>query len=136
MPDIGNLNRPKLMSHTVDLGDGDTVGLVFDVNALTPAVLDLPMAEALPRIIREWDVTDDGRPFPPVTENMEKLSYAVQTTLVRELVRAATPSDAEGNASSPSANDPSSDSVPESQTFPNGSAASNSPTVSESQLSR
>lgn len=132
MADIGHLNRPKAKSLAIDLGEGDTINIVFNVNAITPALLELAIKDALPQTIMEWDVTKDGQPFPPTPENVASLSYPIQHALVAEIVAAAKPSDAEGNASGNISSTPSTDSMPEPASLLNGQEPSSSPTVSAS----
>lgn len=127
MPDVRRLQRPKPTSLTVDLGEGETLNLVYDKNAITPATLELGLARGLPVVIVEWDLTDDGEPFPPVEENVAQLSYTIQHALMDAIVSDATPSDAEGNGSSASAPAQSSASEQTPPSSPNGSDSSTSP---------
>ena len=132
MADIGHLTRKRPQSLTVRLSEEDTINLSFDVNALTPALMELPLREALPVVILEWDISKDGLSFPPTLENVEQLSYSIQHKLMRELVAAATPGEAEGNESSPSTSGPSLASTQDSQSSPNGSTTSSLPEPSGS----
>jgi hypothetical protein len=147
MPEINRLTRPKPEQAMIDLGDGDTVSLVFDANKVTPRWMNatkegaeqvdlLVLAKALDEVLISWDITDNGVEFPPTVDNIAVLSFPAVNLLFEEVCKAAAPGEAEGNASSPSANDQSLGSAQESEIFPNGSAASTSPSVLESQPSR
>jgi len=143
VPEINRLTRPKLEQATIDLGDGDTVSLVFDANKVTPRWMNatmegaantdlLVLAKALDEVLVSWDITDNGVEFPPVTDNIAVLSFPAVNLLFEEVCKAAAPSDAEGNASSPSVSGPALASAQESASSPNGSAGSTLPTPSES----
>jgi hypothetical protein len=147
VPDIGRLTRPKLERATIDLGDGDTVALEFDANKVTPRWMNhtmegaantdlLVLAKALNEVLTAWDITDNGEPFPPSVDNIAVLSFPAVNLLFEEVCKAAAPSDAEGNASSPSASEPALASTQESQSSQNGSDSSTSPNVLESAPSR
>lgn len=142
---VSDLTRPKLVETTVDLGDGDAVTLTFDRNKVTPAwaaiaeqrdnaedVLSVP--KTLADVLVSWDVTDDNdAPFPPTAENISVFSYPVQRDLLRRILEASVPSDAEGKSLSvPPSTQPLVSEVPR-ETFPNGLVTSTLPVPSASQ---
>ena len=92
----------------------------------------LSVCEALAAVLISWDVTQDGQPFPPLRDNIALFSFPVVTALFEEVCRSAAPSDAEGNASLPSANVPPSASTQTPESSPNGSDTSTLPQPSES----
>jgi hypothetical protein len=143
MPDISQITRPKLVETTVDFGDGETVRVEFDRNAITPGwVADaerrdtdtdrMGLASALAAVITGWDVTSGEEAFPPFAENIARLSFPLQAMLLRGVLTAAVPSSAEGNFSSGRSNTPSSGSSSPPATSPNGPAALSSPALSTS----
>lgn len=132
---VSDLTRSKPVEVVVDLGDGDTVTLVFDRNRITPAWVAsmqahsesdaLALSGGLAETILSWDVTeDDGQPFPPSRENLGRLSYGTQKQLTVRLMGAAIPSDAEGKDLSAQPPMQSSDSADPQPTSPNGQATS------------
>lgn len=144
MPEIGQLTRPKRLEVVIDLGEGDTVTLGFDQNSVTPAwVSDAEkrdsqndtqsLPKALAEVITDWDVTNEGQPFPPSTENLAVLSYPVQAALLEQILTAAVPSRAEKNASSPHTSEQPSPLDSPLQSSPNGSETLPSPVASASQ---
>lgn len=144
MAEIKRIKRQRLQDASIDLGEGDTITIVFDMEAVTPRWMNdtltkmqaenvLALGEAVAAVIVSWDVTDEGNPYPPTSENISNLSFATINRLYEQVCRSSGPSDAEGNASPPSVPVPSSaTSEPGSQTSPNGSATSPSPTLSAS----
>jgi hypothetical protein len=90
------------------------------------------LGPSLAEVIVEWDVTEDGAPFPPTAENIARLPFTAMKVFYDTIIDVAVPGVAEGNASSPSANAPSEDSAQSSPSFPNGSAGSTSPKLSAS----
>jgi hypothetical protein len=140
VPSIGHLTRVKPGHVHVDLGDGDTLNIVFNLNGITPAWVQrtqepdvMSVARALADVIAEWDVTDEqGQPYPPTTENISSLSYPVETAIAMKLIEAAAPVSEEGNVSSGPSSIPPTDSTPLVGTSQNSGATSPSPTVSES----
>jgi len=141
---VGDLTRPKPVTATVDLGDGDAITLTFDRNKVTPAWTQLAserdeqsdalsVPKALADVLLEWDVVnDDGTPFPPTVTNIAVLSYPAQKALLQQMLRAAVPSDAEGKDSPAPPPMLSSGSVAQVPTFPNGQVTLPSPAPSES----
>lgn len=144
MADIGQLTRAKPVRMTLDLGGGDTVNITFDSNRITPAWTErartrafddqdlLSLPKSLAEAILEWDVTQDGQPFPPTADNIAVFSFPVQQRLMTELLSAAVPGEAEGNASGTISSTPSIDSTAPPATPQNGLAPSLSPTPSTS----
>lgn len=120
---VSELTRPKPVEATIDLGDGDSIMLVFDRNRVTPAWVTLAqqrdeeqdtlsLPKALADVIVSWDVTgDDGGEFPPTAENIAVLSFPAQSELLQRIMAQAVPSRAEGNSSPAPTNMPPSDSV-------------------------
>ena len=112
MPARSHLTRPKPRQVLVDIGEGDTLSIVFDSNRITPAWMreaqerdeatdPLSLPTALAEVILRWDVTEeDGSEFLPVIDNIAEFSYPVQTLLLTEILKAAVPSSEEGNGSS------------------------------------
>lgn len=141
---VSDLTRPKLVTTTIDLGDGDSVNVVFDRNRVTPAwaaeanrrdedqdALSLP--KALEDVISEWDVTnDDGTQFLPTAANIAVFSYPVQRELLTQILSAAVPSDAEGKASASPQSIPSSGSTETLAVSQNGTVTSTLPVPSAS----
>lgn len=139
---VGELTRQKPVQATVDLGDGDTIELVFDRNRVTPAwasVADknddklMSPPAAIAAVTISWDVTnDDGSPFPPTADNIAVLSYPAQKALLRKIMEVAIPSDAEGKDSSGQPSMQSSDSRVPEPVHPNGLVTSPLPAHSAS----
>ena len=116
--------------------------ITFDANKVTPAwvsdverrlndkdVLSVP--KALAEAIISWDVTDEGQPWPATADNLAVFSFPAMSVFFEAIMEAAVPGVAEGNASSPSANEPpSATSPPTSPSSPNGSDTSTLPTPS------
>lgn len=139
------LRRPVIVEHKVDFGDGVEVMFRYDRNKITDAWVREwtrheeeqnagALNEVLGDLIEAWDVlNDDGTPCP-ITADMigELLSYPDKIKVLQELMTASVPSRAEGNASSASSASPSTDSMQEQPSSPNGSDTSGSPSVSES----
>jgi hypothetical protein len=132
MPEVRHLTRVKPVTSTIDLGDGDSVTLSFDVNQITPRWMDaamqrvqeqdiLALCEALAAVLTAWDVENEGQPWPPTKENLSVLSFPVVNRLFEEVCSSAAPSDAEGNASSASSGTAPSASLPSGTSSPNGS---------------
>ena len=147
MPELSRITRQKPIEVSIDLGEGDSLTMAFDANKVTPRWMDgtmrrleeqdtLSVCEALAEVLINWDVTQNGQPYPPSRDNIALFSFPVVTALFEEVCRSAAPSDAEGNASSPSASEPSSASEQTPESFPNGSATPTSQPVSESAPSR
>ena len=143
MPEVRHLTRQKLVEATIDLGDGDSVTMSFDANKVTPRWMNeameriqeqdmLSLCQALSDVLTGWDVSNEGQSFPPSKENIAVLSFPAVNKLFEEVCRSAAPSDAEGNASSPSSSAPPLASVEESQNSPNGTAIETSQAPSAS----
>jgi hypothetical protein len=143
-----HLTRPKPRQVAIDLGEGDTINVVFDTNKITPAWMrdaqerdneqdSLSLPKALSDVIISWDVTeDDGSSFAPSAENIAVLSYPAQSELLTRILTTAVPTRAEGEVSSELSSSPaatSSEPVPALQNGPQPSplpapSASPSPT--------
>jgi hypothetical protein len=144
VPNVSHLTRVKPRNADVDLGDGDSVHIVFDSNKITPAWVQeskereeardaLSLSKSLASVLISWDVTqDDGSPFPPTKENIAVLSYAAQSALTTKILEASLPSDAEGEVSSERSGSPLTDSSEPAPTHQNGAATSPSPEHSAS----
>ena len=141
MPDFRHLTRPRPVTATVDLGEGDNLTLTVDANKVTPAWTSgiqqsddiLSVARALSSAIMEWDVSLDEQPFPPTTDNLTLFPLSQARRLLECIVEATVPGEAEGNASQPSTAAPlSATSGPASMSSPNGSDISSSPVPSAS----
>jgi hypothetical protein len=140
MPTIGHLTREKRVAVPIDLGDGDTLNVVFDANKITPAWVQktqdadvMAVARALADVLFEWDVTDEqGQPYPPTVENLAALSYPVETKIAMRLIEASSPSSEEGNDLSKQPGTPPTASGAPAVTSQNGPATEPSPSVSAS----
>ena len=143
MPELSHLTRVKRTQAMIDLGDGDLLAVVFDANKLNPVWLaratdrqdagdSLTMANSLAEIILEWDVTLEGQPFPPTSENLAQLSFTALGRLVTHVIEAALPSEDEKKGSSKRSSIPQSVSTPPQPSSPNGPASSESQNVSAS----
>jgi hypothetical protein len=142
--EIKHLKRQKPTNAVLDLGDGDTVNLVFDREAVTPRWLSdtqrlaleesnaLALATAFADVILSWDITDNGAEFPPTADNIAVLSFGALWGLMERIAAASLPSSAEGNASFVQPVTAPTASTPPSPTSPNGSQTSPSPASSES----
>ena len=131
-----HLTRPKPRQVVVDLGDGDIINVVFDSNRITPAWMRdaetrdserdaLSLSKALAEVIMRWEVTDDdGSVFEPNADNIAVLSYPAQAQLLERIIEAAIPSSAEGEGSRNTSFSPSTTSVVEPVSLPNGRAPS------------
>jgi len=138
--------RVKLTTAVVDLGEGDTLNIVFDRNAVTPAWIAetdrqakdekdvFALAGALAAVIDSWDLfEDDGvTPVSPTKEEIGALSFGAVSSLIETLIAASSPSRAEGNASSEPSNMPLSASTEPPVTHQNGEGTSPLPKPSES----
>jgi hypothetical protein len=136
----GQLRRAVIVNHTIDFGDGVTVKFVYDRNKITDAWMgewerleterNAPLMNAmLADLILGWDVVnEDGTPFPMTEENIGYLfALPDKGRIFGELVQAAVPSRAEGNASSELSSTPQPGSTPPAPTPPNGPVPSVSP---------
>lgn len=142
MPDLRSVKRARPQTAEIDLV-GDMLMLTFDAERVTPRWMNdtmqalevqdmLAVPKALAHVIIEWDLTDDGNPYLPSGENIAELSFPVVQELFEAVCRSAAPSDAEGNAGSPSASEPPSASASESPSSLNGGATETSPRPSAS----
>jgi hypothetical protein len=140
MPEIRSLTRQVPVEAVIDLG-GDSVRVTFDRNGITPYLLSqmqkqlesgdvLAVASMLEQVIMAWDVTDEGEPFPPIANNIAKLSVSALASLSRRIGDEAVPSDAEGNASSDTSSTQVPSSMPPQVSLQNGPEPSPSPTPS------
>jgi hypothetical protein len=144
MPEIRNLTRQKPTAARIDMGDGDTVSLTFDANAITPAWMDeaqrratedadaLSLARSLAHVILSWDVTEEGQPFPPTAKNISVLSFHALRALLDAVVTAAVPGSEEGNASNAISSSPDTSSTPTQASPQNGPQPSSLPLPSAS----
>ncbi len=139
------LRRPVVVNHTVDFGDGVTVKFTFDRNKITDAWMEewtrleteqdiSTLNQALNDLILAWDIQEeDGTPYRKTPETIGYLfALPDKGRIFRELVEAAVPTRAEGNASSEPSSTPQSASAEPQQTPPNGATPSASPPVSAS----
>lgn len=149
MPTRSQARVPIPTELSLDLGNGSSLNVVFDRNAVTTdwaRLLELAAsqgdvmaaADGLAAVILSWDlVEDDGTPIAPTALELALLSMTTLDRLGDQLVEMASPGAAEGNASStssPAITAAVGSSGQDSQSFPNGSASSPSPTVSASPL--
>lgn len=143
MADIRALTREKPTQAVIDLGDGDTVTVMFDRNRITPVWMEAAkqrdeaqdsasLPKALSEVILSWDVTDGDQPFPPTAENLGVLSYPAQSSLLLRILEAAVPSSEEGNVSSAPSSSPAATYSEPVLTPPNGPVTSPSPAPSAS----
>lgn len=148
MPTRSHLSRPRPRNATIDLGDGDTLNITYNANALTGPWLDggllrdaegdtQSLAKALAEVMLGWDLTeDDGTLIAPTAEEIATLSYPVQTGILDGILNAVV-TRAEGEVSGHTSPTLSTDSPPppSSDTAPhqNGHQTSPSPTPLASQ---
>lgn len=143
MPEISSVKRQKPTAAGIDLGDSESLNMVFDAERVTPRWMAETMAQleqqdmlavpkALAAVLLSWDLTDDGQPYPPTVANLSDFSFPVIQSLYEAICTAAAPSSAEGNGSPASSDGPSSDSGSMLARSPNGSDISISPPSSES----
>lgn len=131
-----HLTRPKPRQVIVDLGEGDSLNVVFNANAITPAWMrevqeheeatDMQtLPKALAAVILQWDVTeDDGSEFSPTVENIAVLSFPAQNALLTSILKATVPTSEEGNGSSNTSSTVSTDSNSSPENLQNGPAPS------------
>ena len=138
--------RPKPTEAMIDLGDGDTLNIVFDRNEITPAWVEhaqrkanedadaYALAFALAEVVQSWDLFEDDGVTPVATTGDEigQLSFPTLADLTAAIVRSGTPSRAEGNATSERSSTPPADYTPPPGTPQNGPATSPSPVPSAS----
>jgi len=144
MPEISSLTRQKPRTAQIDLGEGDTINLTFDANAVTPHWMDeaqrratenadvLSLSRSLAHVVLSWDVTDEGQPFPPTAENISVLSFSALRGFLDAVVTAAVPGAAEGEDSANISSTPSTDSMPLQANPQNGPSPSALPLPSAS----
>lgn len=136
MPDLRSVKRQRPTEARIELGD-DALTLTFDAERVTPRWMNetmlaldaqdmLAVPKALAHVLIGWDLTDDGAEYPPTAANIADLSFPAVQSLFEAVCVAAAPSDAEGNASSPSASGPPAASSQTSESSPNGSDGSTS----------
>jgi len=120
MPEVRSIRRQFPVTVSIPVGD-ESFTVRFDREAITPWLLDqmsrateagdfLASARMLEAVILEWDLTDEGAPYPPSQENIAKLSIGTLGQLSALIGEASVPSDAEGNASSATSSTPAMDS--------------------------
>jgi hypothetical protein len=145
MPALSQLSRVRPMNADVDLGEGDVVHIVFDSNKITPAWMQesqvragandaLAIPKSLAGVLISWDVTEDDErtPLLPTEANIALFSYPAQREILKRVMDAAMPSDAEGEGSSSPSKEPSTASTGEQPMHQNGAATSPSPEHSAS----
>lgn len=138
-------NRPvELVTTTLRLNDQDAFTVEFDRNKVTRQWANsadnregvFGMYEALCEVVTRWDVVnDDGSEYPLTPENMGALNFSLaeEGEIIRQIMVAAAPSRAEGNASSKPSGTPLGTSSPPPLTHQNGAPTSTSPALSASQ---
>jgi hypothetical protein len=146
MPATPNsLRRPKLKTISLDFGEGDCVSFTFDRNKITDAWMEdwdrleqerdiALMNEALADLIIAWDiVNEDGSPYESSAEHIGFLfNIADKALILREMITATAPTEAEKRGSSKLSSTPSSDSTEQAPNSPNGSETSPLPAPSAS----
>jgi hypothetical protein len=143
VPELSHLTRAKRVDAQVDLGDGDVLSVAFDSNKLNPSWLNraterqeegdaLNMAHALAEVILDWDVTQEGQPFPPSGDNLAHLSFPALGALLRSLIESAIPSEDEKKGSSGRTSTPPPGSTQPQVVSQNGPGTSVSPPASVS----
>ena len=143
MPTRSSVHRPKPTTATIDLGDGETLTLVFDRDRITPDWLRASQeatedayvfATALAEVIDSWDLyEEDGVTLVPTSaDEIATLSFDALAAILKAIGEAAAPSRAEGNASSKPSSIPPSDSTAPPSTPQNGPVTSPSPELSAS----
>jgi len=137
MPEVRSIRRQFPVTVTIPVGD-ESFTVRFDREAITPWLLDqmsraidsgdfLASARMLEAVILEWDLTDEGAPYPPSQENIAKLSMNTLGQISVLIGEASVPSDAEGNASSDTSSTPAMDSGTTPASRLNGQDGSLSP---------
>jgi hypothetical protein len=132
--ELSQLLRVKPKTVAID-HDGDVLNVTFNVNAITPdwqEITNTNIGGGLAAAIIEWDVVENGQPWPPTADHLGGLPFPLQRVLLERIVDAAVPGAAEGNASPAPTSIPSTDSAPQQQTPPNGQPTSPSPEPSAS----
>lgn len=136
MAEISQLLRVKPKTIAME-HDGDVLNVTFNVNAITPDWQEITNAKnglgvGLAAAIIDWDVCENGQPWPPTADHLGGLPFPLQRVLLERIVDAAIPGAAEGNASPAPTSIPSTDSAPQQQRPPNGQPPSPSPEPSAS----
>jgi hypothetical protein len=133
----------RLETVAVELGP-ETVVFTYDANGMTlswgerwdKASTARENALVLLDVVKAWDVvSDDGTPDPISIERLSELPIWMLNEINRAIMQASRPSSEEGNessASSAASGQAVGHSEPASQTSPNGSASTESQTVSVS----
>lgn len=138
------VRRQKLVTHSVDFGDGVVIAFTFDANKMTDAWMEqwtrheqeesAPQLNAsLADLIEAWDIleTEDGPPVPVTADEIGNLfSLRDKLRLMHEF--AGLPSDAEGNASGNTSSSPTTGSSSTPEIHPNGQSTSPTPAPSAS----
>ena len=132
MPELRTLINDEPEWLTLDIGE-DQIRVAYHPARVTPLWLsnmmveDDPMvlSDALAGVISEWDVVDQGKPFPPTAENLGNLPLSFLVVLASAFGETATGSE-EGKGSGGSTPGSPPASTTRSSTAPrrNGSATS------------
>jgi hypothetical protein len=139
---VSDLTRERPVTVTVAIEEGEQITLVFDRNRITPAWFEqasrratendaLSLPKALAEVMLNWDVYQEAEgDFPPTAENIAVLPMVAQNELLMQIVEAAAPSRAEGNASANTSVTPAPVSTSSPVTHQNGQPLSPSPAPS------
>lgn len=142
MPEVSSLKRAKLVTATATWED-EEITVVFDrsrvtmnwvaaVQAMMRTSDAAAMSELMSSVIDEWDITEDGSPYPPTAENLGELPAATLGAIFGAIETAAEPGAAEGNASGSTSSTAAKDSTSLPAPHQNGHTPSTSPEHSAS----
>ena len=98
--------RAKRAEHTIDLGDGDLVALVYYPHKITPGYLDavsgendlMALARTVAEFVADWDITDEGEPLPVTVEGAAQLGLSLLNLIVTEVAQDMRSPNAKRNA--------------------------------------
>ena len=87
--------RDRRAEHTIDLGDGDTINIVYFPHKITPGYLDgvsketdlMALARTVAVFVAEWDITDEDEPLPVTTEGAAKLGITLLNRIVTDVAQ-------------------------------------------------
>lgn len=135
MPELGSLVRDDPEWVPVTVGQ-ETFQIAYHPARVTPLWLDgllnvadpMRMSATLASVLADWDIVQDGQPFPPTADNIAQLPFPVLLAVARVIGDSGSGSE-EGNGSSESSGDRPSASTngTSTATRPGGSVTSTQP---------